>query len=217
MCATGPSNELQRIHRFDQKWEGAASLQLRRGGPRALKAYRAHGRIVPDSFENHLERIADIWLDTAARGGGTAITTATNDHVDAINTAVQAARRRAGQLDESTGVGIGGGERVHVGDIVATRRNDRQLTTDDGDAVRNRELWTVTAVHADGSLTVRRTTGRGTVVLPAEYVAHHVRLGYAATEHGNQSDTVTIGIQFVTTATYAAAFTWAPHGAAPRT
>lgn len=33
------------------------------------------------------------------------------------------------------------------------------------------------------------------------YVAEHVRLGYAATEHGNQADTVTTGIQLVTAAT----------------
>lgn len=76
------------------------TLQLRNGDPRALKAYEAHGRIVPDTFEHHVERIADIWLDTAARDRSTAITTSTNDHVDAINAAIQAARQRAGQLDE---------------------------------------------------------------------------------------------------------------------
>jgi conjugative relaxase-like TrwC/TraI family protein len=201
LCATGRSHELQRIHRFDQKWEAAASLQLRNGDARALKVYEDHDRIVADTFERHLHRIAEMWLDTAANDGSMAITTATNDHVDAINAAVQAARLSGGQLDESTSVAIGGGERARVGDVVATRRNDRQLTTDDGEPVRNRELWTVTAVHADGSLTVRRTAGRGTVALPAGYVAEHVRLGYAATEHGNQSDTVTIGIQLVTAAT----------------
>ena len=201
LCDTGRCHELQRIHRFDAKWEAAASLQLRRGDPRALKAYEAHDRIVPDTFERHLDRIAETWLDVAASEGSTAITTSTNDHVDAINAAVQAARLRAGQLDDSNGASIGGGERAHVGDVIATRRNDRQLTTDDGEPVRNRELWTVTAVHADGSLTTRRNTGRGTVHLPADYVAEHVRLGYAATEHGNQSDTVTVGIQLVTAAT----------------
>jgi hypothetical protein len=39
------------------------------------------------------------------------------------------------------------------------------------------------------------------VRLPADYVRQHVRLGYAATEHGNQSDTVTIGAELVTPAT----------------
>lgn len=201
LCATGRCHELQRIHRFDEPWEAAASLQLRQGDPRALGAYQTHDRIVPDTLEQHLDRIADLWLDVAANDGSTAITTSTNDHVDAINSAVQAARIRAGQLDAASSVGIGGGEYAHVGDIIATRRNDRQLTTDDGEPVRNRELWTVTAVHANGSLTARRNTAHVTIDLPADYVAEHVRLGYAATEHGNQADTVTIGIQLVTAAT----------------
>ena len=39
------------------------------------------------------------------------------------------------------------------------------------------------------------------MTLPADYVREHVRLGYAATEHGYQSDTVTIGIDLASTAT----------------
>ena len=41
---------------------------------------------------------------------------------------------------------IAGGEHVHVGDVVATRRNDRTLITSAGEPVRNRETWTVTAI-----------------------------------------------------------------------
>jgi hypothetical protein len=40
---------------------------------------------------------------------------------------------------------------------------------------------------------VTRNDGHGQVTLPQWYVAEHVRLGYAATEHGYQSDTVTAG------------------------
>lgn len=43
--------------------------------------------------------------------------------------------------------------------------------------------------------------GSGAVTLPADYAGEHVRLGYAATEHGNQGDTVTIGIELATAAT----------------
>ena len=74
--------------------------------------------------------------------------------------------------------------------VVATRRNDRTLITSAGESVRNRETWTVTAIGSDGSLTVTREQGHGTVTLPADYAHDHVRLGYAATEHGYQSDTV---------------------------
>jgi len=84
-----------------------------------------------------------------------------NDHVDAINHTIQTARLADGHLDPRQWTQIGGGERAHVGDVVATRRNDRQLVTSAGEPVRNREMWTVTAIAADGSLTVTRQQGHG--------------------------------------------------------
>jgi conjugative relaxase-like TrwC/TraI family protein len=201
LCVTGRSIELTRIHRFVEPWEAAASLQLRHGDPRGLNAYFNHGRVIADAFDNHLGRIADLWLDTAARHGTAAITASTNEHVDAINAAVQTARVKAGQLDGGMASAIAGGERALVGDLVATRRNDRHLLTTTGEPVRNRELWTVIGVCADGGLTVSSHLGSGTVTLPVDYARQHVRLGYAATEHGNQSDTVTIGVELATAAT----------------
>ena len=43
--------------------------------------------------------------------------------------------------------------------------------------------------------------GHGDVTLPADYVRDHVRLGYAATEHGWQSDTVGTAIALTSPAT----------------
>ena len=57
------------------------------------------------------------------------------------------------------------------------------------------------ATHRDGSLTVSHRAGHGVVTLPADYAREHVRLGYAATEHGNQADTVDVAIELVSTAT----------------
>ncbi len=201
LCVTGRCIELNRIHRFSEPWEAAASLQLRHGDPRGLNAYFDHGRVIADTFDNHLARIANLWLDTNRRHGTAAITASTNEHVDAMNAAVQTARINAGQLDPTCVASIGGDEKVYVGDVVATRRNDRHLHTTTGEPVRNRELWTVTGVGSDGGLTVSSHLASGTVTLPVDYVGDHVRLGYAATEHGNQSDTVTIGVELATAAT----------------
>ncbi len=88
-----------------------------------------------------------------------------------------------------------------VGDIVATRRNHRQLQTTSGDIVRNRELWTVTAIDDDGDLTVTDLSGSSIVTIPAEYAMEHVRLGYAATEYGTQSATETASITLAATTT----------------
>jgi len=107
----------------------------------------------------------------------------------------------AGQISADTSTPIGGGERAYIGDVVVTRQNDRRLETSVGEPVRNRESWTVEAIATDGSLTVSSNGGSGHVRLHAEYAGEHVRLGYAATEHGNQGDTVTVGIELATVAT----------------
>jgi hypothetical protein len=57
-----------------------------------------------------------------------AITAATNDHVDVVNAAVQAARCRVGHLERDHAIPIAGGEHAHPGDVVATRANDRRAS-----------------------------------------------------------------------------------------
>jgi hypothetical protein len=57
-----------------------------------------------------------------------------------------------------------------------------------GEAVRNRHSWTVGVVEADGSI-VASDPERGSVRLPAAYVAEHVELGWAVTGYGNQGIT----------------------------
>ena len=199
-CTTCSTIELERIHRFTNPWEAAASLQLRHGDLRALDAYEAHGRIIPGTIDEHLNAIADDWIETHAVGKTMAITTTTNDHVDAINHLIQQRRIEHGDLGPTRTATIADGEAC-VGDIVATRRNQRQLQTTTGDVVRNRELWTVTQISDGGDLTVTQLDGHGTVTLPAEYAQEHVRLGYAATEPGNQSDNQTGSITLATPAT----------------
>ncbi len=201
LCATSRVHELSRIHRFTQRWEAAASLRLRAGDLRALDAYEVHGRITAGPLDEHVDRIAKEWLGLNAAGHSVAITASTNKHVDAINAAVQHARLTVGQLDPATVVRIAGGEHTYPGDVIATRRNDRELRTSSGEPVRNRDLWTVTATHADGAVTVSHLGGHGTLTLPPDYVHRHVRLGYAATEHGHQGDTVDVGIALVSVAT----------------
>jgi hypothetical protein len=150
----------------------------------------------------HLETIATYWLNRHTRGDSTAITTTRNEHVDAINHTIQQYRVDRGDLNPTRAVPIADGA-VYVGDVIAARRNQRQLHTSDGYNVCNRDLWTVTAVAEHGDLTVTHNDGHGTVTLPADYARDHVRLGYAATEPGNQSDTETASITLATSATTA--------------
>ncbi len=201
LCVTGRVHELARVHRFTHPWEAAASLQLRAGNPSVLDGYEAHGRIAAGTFAHHIERIARDWLGHHVDGKTVAIVASTNDHVDALNDAIQQVRLTVGDLAPHVAVPIGGREHARVGEIVATRRNDRRLCTERGEPVRSRDRWTVIATHPDGALTVSHLGGHGTVTLPADYSRQHVRLGYAATEHGHQGDTVDIALALVSSAT----------------
>ena len=201
LCNTGRTIELERVLRFEQPWEAQASLLLRQGDPRALDLYEQHGRIRAGTLDEHLDHFAHEWLTRHAAGETTAIMASTNQQVDLINDRVQSARHDHEQLDPFCPVPIGAGESAYSGDVVATRRNHRHLTTTSGEQVRNRDLWTVTATHDNGDLTVTPLTGHGQITLPAEYVREHVRLAYAATEMGTQSDTVTASLELASPAT----------------
>ena len=201
LSLTGRVHALDRIHRFTEDWEAAASLKLRRGDSRALDDYIAHDRVIPGTFDEQLTLIVDRWRQTHDAGQTLAITASSNDHVDRINAAIQSARADAGDVDTKNLAPIAGGEFACTGDVIVTRRNDRRLTTTTTDLVRNRETWTVTSIGTDRSITASSNEGSGVVVLPSEYAIEHVHLGYAATEHGNQGDTTTAAIELVSDAT----------------
>ena len=217
LCANGRVDELEHLHRFTHRWEAAASLMLRSGDPRALDAYEAHDRIVPGPLDEHVERMAQTWIEHDRRGDTVALVASTNDHVDAINRHVQAARLARCDIDPHWQTLIAGGEVAHDGDVVVTRRNDRRLRTDLRPAGAQPGDLDRRPGHRDGSLTVTQRQGHGTAVLPADYVNEHVRLGYAATEHGYQSDTVTTGIALASASTTRAASTSPPPAAATAT
>jgi DNA transposition AAA+ family ATPase len=200
LCRTGRTHELATIHRFRHRWEQAASLQLRAANPDALDAYIRHGRVTAGTVDGLVAEAARGWLAHTAAGQHVAVVAETNDHVDALNRAIQRQRRVHGQLG-ARAVHVAGGETAAVGDIVATRRNDRTLRTDRGEPVRNRDLWTVVDVRRDGGLTVSHHNGHGQATLPADYVRAHVRLGYAATCHGYEGDTVDVSLGVVTSVT----------------
>lgn len=200
LCRTHTAHELATIHRFHHRWEQTASLQLRTGSTEALDRYFDNDRVHAGSFISLQVDAASRWVDAHQAGQTVAVVAETNSHVDALNLAIQAARRDLGHLGRAA-TGIAGHERAFVGDHVVTRRNERTPRTDHDEPVRNRDRWTVERIGRDGSLTVAHNGGQGTVTLSAEYVRSHVRLGYAATAHGNQGETVDVGVAIVTPAT----------------
>ena len=180
--------ELDRVHRFVHGWEREASLRLRQGDPDVLSLYEDHGRIHGGGRRKMERAVVEAWREAGSHGQSAAMTAPTNETVVALNQRAQAERVRAGEIDVLRSSVEAGPYRLYVGDVVATRRNERALRTDCGLMVKNRDQWEVAAVHRGGALTV---TGRtGSVRLPAEYVAEHVELAYAQTSHAAQGRTV---------------------------
>jgi conjugative relaxase-like TrwC/TraI family protein len=199
LCRTNRVHELATIHRFRHRWEQTATLQLRHARPDALDDYFEHGRVDEGDLPTVVDAITRQWIEHNGAGRSVAVSAETNEHVAILNESIQRAR------GERSGLGpvaarIADGQTAATGDLIVTRRNDRALTTDHGEPVRNRERWTVTTVHDDGALTVSHLGRHGTVTLPADYVRTNVQLGYAATAHGHQGDTVDVSLTLVTAA-----------------
>ncbi|UUZ61580.1 ATP-dependent DNA helicase [Nocardioides sp. B-3] len=93
----------------------------------------------------------------------------------------------AGHVDDSRAVATNAGERLGVGDRVATRRNDRDL------GVSNRDTRTITDIGADGSLTLRGRRASDLRTLPAGYARKYVELAYATTVYGARGETTSTG------------------------
>jgi conjugative relaxase-like TrwC/TraI family protein len=86
---------------------------------------------------------------------------------------------------------------IRVGDEVVTRRNNRRLRTDRGLMVKNRDHWTITNIHRNGSITIAGRTG--TIRLPADYVTRDLELGYAQTSYASQGRIVDVALLLVDT------------------
>ena len=191
--ATLPSHRISRleqVHRFNNDWEGQASAGIRAGDHHALDPYFVHGRvhaIDPDaqgSMGDVIARAVARYRIHQVQGHDVALFATTNETVNQLNHTVQLLRSGNGDLGEQI---PGINKRLHVGDHIETRRNDRDLVTDRGRYVKNRDRWTITGRTQDG-VTVEGASG--TVTLPHDYVNGHVNLAYAQTAHASQGRTI---------------------------
>ncbi len=177
--------ELGRVHRFTNDWERDASLRLRRSDIDVIDLYQQHRRIHDGPTDELQERMVAAWHRARVRGEDVLMTAPTNDAVLALNRAAQDLRVRNGELEMKRSLQAGG-YRLYVGDEIVTRRNDRDLITDRGHPVHNRDQWIIERLHRDHSVTV--SGAHGHVQLPAEYVVQDVELGYAQTAQGRTVD-----------------------------
>ena len=191
--------ELDRVHRFTHDWERTASLQLRRGDPAVADTYERQGRLHGGTVDQIERGAVSAWWRHRKAGESTLLMAPSNETVDRLNQTAQRRRIIAGELDPTDHLQLPDGVRLHVGDEIATRHNDRNIETDRAEMVRNRNTWTITTIGDDCSITATGPTG--TITLPAAYVAEHVELAYAVTSMGAQGRTVDHAITVIDTTT----------------
>ncbi|MBN9610880.1 MAG: relaxase domain-containing protein [Actinobacteria bacterium] len=184
-----------------RRWEAEVSLKLRRGDPAALDAYQAHGRFTDGDADAMIHAAHQAWKADKARGLTSLLIAADNDTVQALNLTVRADLIEIGHV-HAEGVPLHDGTVAGIGDRIITRRVDRRLPdgtspnsrTDERGRlaegfVKNGTVLTITDVRRDGAIRVHVSGGQP-VILPADYVAEHVELGYAVTAHRCQGVTV---------------------------
>ena len=176
--------DMATVHRFTDPEYADLTVQMRRGANPALLFDRLHALglvVVHPSIEDVQSTIARMARD------GDAISVATNDEARALCSSIREARVRRGEVDDLHTTYGSDGLPIGAGDVVQTRRNHSGL------GVANRQTWTVQHVTDDGEVWAREAGGIGghgrSVRLPADYVAEHTHLAYAATSYGFQSAT----------------------------
>ena len=180
--------ELDTIHRFTNPWEAHATRRLRTGDISVIAEYDRHGRIHGGTTVEMETAIVESWAEARLRGETVALMAATNHTVHWLNHQAQQHRIETGELDPHAPALHHDDQQLLVGDEVVTRRNQRNLRTDRGVMVKNRDHWTIRHIYPDGAVTV--TGSSGTVRLPADYTREHLELGYAHTSHATQGRTV---------------------------
>lgn len=184
------------VHRFRHDWEKTASLALRDGDVSVIDTYNHHDRIRHGTTAEMIDTAYAAWQRSIAAGETSVLVAEATTVVHDLNQRARADRIMTSLTSPGRDVPLADGDRASVGDLVITRRNDRTLTTMrdvlDGGFVRNGDRWQITAVHQDGSVEARREGQKlgASVLLPADYVAEHLDLGYAVTAHRAQGLTV---------------------------
>jgi hypothetical protein len=195
------THELTETRRFQQEWEGPASLRLRAGDQSVLSDYHKQGRILDGGTVERAQRIAaDAWLADHLNGLHSLLIADTNAQAAELSAMVRAKLVEFEKVDDQHTVFLASqGAVAGAGDLVQARRNDWRLANYKGNrrAAFNRDEFKVVEARDDGSLVVaplERSSGRPvpgeTMHLPAAYVREHVTLGYAATVHSSQGLTV---------------------------
>lgn len=191
------TQKLSEVWRMRDPEERAASLALRDGGPapvrRAIGWYRTHDRLhTGDEIAMATDALAAYRADAAA-GKDSLLLCDTKEMADALNN-----RIHHETIDpEAPTIGVAREQRVAVGDLIISRRNDPTIPVLDAtrskaaaDPVRNGSRWRVYAIDSENDrIAARRLDDDARAVFMGDYLREHITYGYAVTVHSAQGVT----------------------------
>lgn len=198
LCTDLPwTQHLSEVWRMTDPAERTASLALRDGEPEAaLKAvdwYRTHDRLHCGDAITMAADALDAYQSDRAASRDALLVCDTTEMAAALNT-----RLHLQYLDrDALTVAGAGGQRIGVGDLILSRRNDPTIdfhhsTPHAGSlpSVRNGNRWRVVGLDAQQNrLAAERLDDGARVHFDADYVRKHIGLGYAVTVHSAQGVT----------------------------
>ncbi|MGH8892366.1 MAG: MobF family relaxase [Actinomycetes bacterium] len=170
---------LDTVRRFADPEYADISLAMRTGTEPDRVFDRLTGRDHVVVHTSEQERTAAL-ANEAARTGALVVAD-TRDQIADLNAAIRERRVATGRVDDRRALITQAGERIGVGDRVATRRNDYDL------GVANRDTWTITGIDTGGTLQLIGEHGHRN--LPPSYAQNDVELAYATTVYGAQGET----------------------------
>lgn len=186
--------ELQAVHRFNDPDYGELTLRLRQvstaaGAMDVATELDDGGHITRvGSVDAAHDAMVEAWFERVGRGERVALVVATNDDADAISETIQQRRVEAGEL-RTDAIALGrSGQRMLVGDVIQTRRNDHAA------GVQNRATWIITNIDDDRLSLTNLTDSTERRTIRTEYAGEHAHLAYASTVHGIQGETVDTSI-----------------------
>ncbi|MBW9111956.1 AAA family ATPase [Microbacterium trichothecenolyticum] len=186
--------ELTAVHRFRDPDYAALTLRMREPASKEAAlavAAELDSKGLIHRVSDHVQA-CDVMVEAYFRWTRdhhrVALVTGTNDEADTINEAIQQRRVDTGELTLQR-IAVGQGEqRLLEGDVVQTRRNDRET------GVENRAVWTIRHITPTGLELVSTSDSGDTRTVTLDYAARHVHLAYASTVHGIQGETTDAAI-----------------------
>ncbi|WP_431198032.1 AAA family ATPase [Leifsonia xyli] len=181
--------ELTTIHRFKDPVWADMTLSLRDPHGREASEIVAgalvdtgHVILARSDAEARTEMVA-AWFAAKEQRRSIALVAATHAEALAISEDIQGIRVRAGEIDTTRSTSGQSGQPIFVGDIVQSRRNDRESE------VQNRQHWVVKGITREHVILASSADSTDLKRVTHEYAQAHMHLGYASTVYGVQGET----------------------------